>query len=320
MANWGPDIWYTALDQSEIFHLDLRDGTTETVSHTGRAVPWSVATNGTQVVWADLTPRGGPHADWSLNAYDIASGKTTTLDGGASERSGDTWDSPVALDVAGSVVAYAIGAATADKPYASTVIIRDIDSGAVLRQFDSELLVYDIGVSGQNVAYTEGSVTSGQFQVLDNSRLMLMQAGDPAPTKLADDTFQVSFDGNRVVWVEGPPDAEVGPATAEDVRQVELPSLEPTDLSRSSADPAVDSAFVPTAAEGFAAWTEASDRQQHLILWDSRTGASQEIASAKVTFYPSIGGGWIVWHAYAEVRPGYQSGGMFGIDLAALGN
>ena len=319
MANWGPDIWYTALDQSTIFHLNLMDGVRVAAVDTGNAVPWNIATNGRQVAWSELTARGGKQADWSVEIYDLASGKTTTVDGGPSHRSGNTWDSPVALAVDRSVVAYAIGAATADKPDASHVIVRSIDSGSVLTEFDTDLLVYDIGVSGNDVAYSEGSVTSGQFQLLTDSHLMLKRADDASPIKLADNTFQVSFDGNRVVWVQGPPDAEVGPATAEEVKRVELPSLQPIDLSRSADDPSVDSAFVPTAAEGYAAWTEASDQMQRLIVWDSRTGASRDVADAEVTFYPSIGDGWLVWQAYADVRAGYESGGMFGLDLSLLG-
>ena len=320
MTNWGSDIWYTELDQSRISHLDLLEGTPQKVIDTGRAVPWNISTNGKQVIWTELTDRGSKAADWSVKSLDIASGKTATIDSGSSQRFGNTWDAPVALDVDGSTVAYAIGAATADNPYASSVVIRDLVSGSIIRKFDTDLLVYDIGVSGHNVAYSEGSVTPGHYQLLTNSRLMLMRADDSTPIKLADDTFQVSFDGSRVVWIQGPPDAEIGPATGEDVMRVELPDLQPVLLSRSSADPTVDSAFVPTAAEGYAAWTEASDRDQHLIVWNSSTGTSQEVATAKVTFYPSLGGGWLVWAAYADVRPGYESNGIFGLDLAALGS
>ena len=320
MANWGSDIWYTELDQSRISHLNLLDGTPEKAVDTGRAVPWNMSTNGKQVVWSELTAHGTNHADWSVQSLDSASGQTTTIDSGSSQRSHNTWDSPVALGMDGSTVAYAIGAATAEKPYASTVVVRDLNTGSVIRQFDTDLLVYDIGVSGNDVAYSEGSVTSGHYQLLTGSRLMLMRADDVAPTKLADDTFQVSFDEILAsFWVQGPPDAEIGPATGEDVIAVELPDLTPTELSRSSADPSVDSAFVPTAAEGYAAWTEASNRDQHLIVWDSRTGSSQEVATARVTFYPSIGDGWLVWSAYADVRPGYESNGMFGLDLAFVG-
>lgn len=318
MANWGSEVWYTALDQSKIFELDVTDGTSEVAVETGRAVPWNVSTNGRQVVWGDLTPRGAGHADWSINAYDIGSAGTTTVDSGQSVRAGDTWDTPVALSVDGSVVAYAIGAATRDKPFASKVIIRDLDSGSILRQFDTDLLVFDIAVSGRDVAYSEGTVTSGQVQLLDNSHLMLWRDGDEAPVELAKNTFQVSFDANRVIWIEGPSDAEIGPATAEDVRKVELPSLDPANLSRPSTDPSVASSFLPVAAEGYATWTESSGRDERLILWNSKTSTSQEVASAKVTFYPSLGGDWLVWQAYADVRPGYESNGLFGLDLSTL--
>jgi hypothetical protein len=320
MANWGSDIWYTELDQSRISHLNLLEGTPEKAVDTGRGVPWNISTNGKQVVWSELTARGTQQADWAVKSLDLASGQTSTIDSGSSQRSRITWDSPVALGIDGSTVAYAIGAATAEKPYASTVVIRDLDTGSVIRQFDTELMVFDIGVSGHDVAYSEGSVTSGHYQLLTGSRLMLMRGEDAAPIKLADNTFEVSFDGPRVVWIQGQPDAEIGPATGEDIMKVELPNLQPAELSRSSADPSVDSAFVPTAAEGYAAWTEASDRDQHLIVWDSRTSSSHEVATAKVTFYPSIGDGWLVWSAYADVRPGYESNGIWGVDLALLGS
>ena len=78
------------------------------------------------------------------------------------------------------------------------------------------------------------------------------------------------------------------------------------------------SSFLPVAAEGYAAWTESSGRDQHLILWNADTGASQEVASAKVTFYPSLGGNWLVWQAYANVRPDYESNGMFGLNLSTI--
>ena len=63
MANWGPDIWYTALDQPRVFHLNLLDGTPEAAVETGRAVPLNIATNGRQVdqtytVWLFSQPSG----------------------------------------------------------------------------------------------------------------------------------------------------------------------------------------------------------------------------------------------------------------------
>ena len=37
------------------------------------------------------------------------------------------------------MVAYAIGGATPEKPFASKVIVRDLDSGTVVREFDRQL-------------------------------------------------------------------------------------------------------------------------------------------------------------------------------------
>ena len=78
-------------------------------------------------------------------------------------------------------------------------------SGATIRTIDTDEDVTSVGVSGDNVAYTEGTYDSDQQPYWDiNTRLMLSTANNPDPVEIAADAYDVSYHNDRLAWANDP--------------------------------------------------------------------------------------------------------------------
>jgi len=90
-------------------------------------------------------------------------------------------------------------------PQAWQITLMNTVSGASVRTIDTDEDVTSLGVSGDNIAYTEGTYDSDQQPYWDiNTRLMLSTASHPDSVEIAADAYDVSYEADRLAWVNDP--------------------------------------------------------------------------------------------------------------------
>jgi hypothetical protein len=157
-------------------------------------------------------PHGGQALSWALNLTTF-DGTTTKLDGGLVSRISVAGPaaSPLApaMGTQGSRVAYAVprlGAAGA--PEASTIIVRSLPDGNILRTIDTTGYVQQLGVLGQAIAYREGFDVGGKAGTVDagGGTLNVVTSDGASPSAVATGVadFMIGDGGqpgnDRVAW------------------------------------------------------------------------------------------------------------------------
>jgi hypothetical protein len=85
---------YTELDRHRISAVDAVTGDLRVVANDGSFIPWSIATDGSVVIWTDWQKLGEQRARWGVRSLDVASGDVSTIDAGEELRQGELASAP----------------------------------------------------------------------------------------------------------------------------------------------------------------------------------------------------------------------------------
>ena len=90
-------------------------------------------------------------------------------------------------------------------PQAWQITLLNMLNWTTQRTVDTDDDVTSLGVSTDNIAYTEGTYDGNQQPYSDiDTRLMLSTPDHPDPLEVARDAYDVSFSGDRLTWVNDP--------------------------------------------------------------------------------------------------------------------
>ena len=293
LAQDGPHVAF--VDGSGVELADLSDQSITLIAKQASSnVPWRIDMSGDNVVWlsGQFESPADPHCygplHWRINVFNIATGATQVIAAGVSKRmSGcSVWPPPVAVD--GNLVAYAVEDPSASKPEASTVIVRSITAGEVVRTIESSDVVEDVDIDAGDVAFVAGSYTPdalNYWYVLADRQLMLSTVSNPTPVLVARDLNDVSFSNGRLAWLETPiyPADRVMTTTVADLDLMEVGER----VAPFWRDPVSSGRFVSFVANDL------------LWVWDDTTGAARPMQAPAYPKLVSTNGGWLVWQGDA---------------------
>jgi hypothetical protein len=300
LANWGPVVWFADVNYPQLFRMDLSTGDRVVVADAGRNGNIAdVATNGTDLVWGEFTPRVGAHGRWRVQRSALDSGPTHLVDEVLEPRGGLA-AAEMAIDVEGDFLAYVVPRPTPDAPLANEIVLRRLSTGEVVRRVPTELMVYDVAVGEGVVLYSEGLMNLESYGEFYDTRLMLSSDARPTPRFLFNHSYEIDIAGQRVVWQDYPDNLASGPVTAQVVISATLPDLEPVRLSLPYDIPGVGGSFLSTAGEGFVAWSQGGEGTFGLTVWRESTGTAVAVADSYIPTQTSIGGGWLAWDSYID--------------------
>lgn len=251
----------------------------------------------------DQNPGSAPCAvdgalTWSL--YVVASnGNTEKLASGVNSepRSCGAAKPLVASD--GFMVALAQEAPRDGHPEAWQITLLNTISSTTLRTITTDEDVTSLGVSGDNVAYTEGTYDADQQPDSDiNTRLMISAADHPDPVDVAPDAYDVSFHGDRLAWVNDPAASQQRDSAAAPT----LMTATTTDLTPQLLASHVGSPLRPPVSAGdLVAWVDSGD----LLVADLGAGTLSRLAGTGQVDQAFIGAGsvnggyvddgWLTW-------------------------
>jgi hypothetical protein len=296
-----------AQDGAQVAYVTTRDGleladlatgfkTTVVRSSGHERVLW-VDLNGNDLVWAHgsftgnraLTPcdvQGG--LSWAIVARDLATSTDQEVASGTNERVGACSAVAPALAVDDGLVAYATEGPTDQRPNGSTIVIRSLATGEVVREVETQRIVTNLDLSSGDVAYIEGIYPADPdpyFPFVDE-RLMISTAANPEPRLVAHDPSSISFAVDRLAWVDSGTDPESNlTATADGLQAVRIGDQ----LGPPWSDPFTSGHFVTFAQDGVPQ------------VWDERTNTTYTIETPDRASVVSSDGGWLVWYGYHEV-------------------
>ncbi len=212
------------------------------------------------------TPHQGQPVSWSLNVTPLTGGGTTRLDGGVVSRTSvggaAAGPLPPEMAAAGDRVAYAVPRLrVAGQPEASTIVVRSLSSGEVVRRITTRGYVAQLGVWGQAVMYREaqdvgpgaGTVYPGDATL----RLAVSDADEPRGVEVHVSWATIGDGGiagdDRIAWTSSDP-------AASQLRVARLADLTTTlvdapQVSQAAGGAgAVGTAYRPTLVGDGAAW------------------------------------------------------------------
>ena len=138
---------------------------------------------------------------WRL-FVDSGSGAKSIASGANTRVRGCTAAKPL-FALYGDSIAYAEEAPRAGHPQAWRIKVVNIFSGDTMREIDTDEDVFSLDLSNADVAYAEGTLDPNVDPNHEfNTRLMLAAADASAPRQIATDAFDVSFDHERLAWID----------------------------------------------------------------------------------------------------------------------
>lgn len=292
--------------QGRAIHLvDLAAGTIRTIATAGGDdAAWVPDIDGTTVVWSEWhypVLNGGGPLTWKILALDLKTGIASVIASGVNHRLEGPEAIPPLVNVSGDTVAYTIEDQSVDRPMGWKIVLKSIRTGGQIAEYATALSIYQMGLSGTDVVYSEGLVDQS-LNFKYKTRLMLASKNSSSPRFIANDAFELSFHGNRFAWVSDPGSSQgqvglaqhprVFTATVSDLTPLPV-SLEPGSLVRGG--------VWPVTSDGLVAWSDDElvgpnpPAGNYLALWSSVTRRASAVAKIS-TIAPQLGGaGWVAW-------------------------
>jgi hypothetical protein len=186
-------------------------------------------------------------------------------------------------------IAFAEEAPRDGHPQAWHISLVDLITRATVRTFDTDRDVFSLGLSGENIAYTEGFFDSTyDHNKPFDTRLMLSSPGNETAVEVAADAYDVSFSGDRMAWVNDPQtsqhDATAAPATYMTATTSER---SPRPLAVSSGRPLDE----PVAAGDLVSWIDDGD----LFISKPDAGTTSRLSGTGRVDQASARGGFLTW-------------------------
>ena len=287
---------------------DVATGETTTIAQThGRERILSVDLSGNYLVWATgrweypstgniPCGEGGPMS-WAVFARDLASGVDNQLAAGTNTDYEGCGAFFASISIDGDLVAYAVEDHAKASNNASTIVVRSLSSGEVVRTIDTDLYVEQVDLSGDDVAFIAGRLSDDPYADLDSPRLGVSTADSPAISWIAKDQYvdTLSFSNGRLAWLAYLDNSEqIWTADVRDLKPVALTN----DGDRRYSDPYSTGDYVT--------WVEASRGANfgtQIDIWSREDSAIHSVVPFPYGIDPGQGevwtssssGDWLVW-------------------------
>lgn len=157
--------------------------------------------------------------------------------------------------------------------------------------------VFKLGLTGASLFWDQGRVTPPpQLSIIDTSA-WLSTAADPIPRKVADDAFELGFDGTWMTWVRDPSENGNG----DQVMAMEVGQTTPIILSPEPEPNTPGGLFRsiwPSVGDAIAAWSVDWSQAASLtvIVWPIGSSTPVAISGTPGVAGTSIGSGWLDWN------------------------
>lgn len=289
-----------------IWLADLVAGTVHAIARTAGDAAWTPTVSGPRVAWTewrylDAAAAAGPIA-WRVVVLDRADGRTVEEARGVNARAEGAGAIPPLVALDGNHLVHTVESPTAAAPTALTIVVSSLATGEVVARIPTEHSIYQMAAGDGSVAYTEGRVDpTGGFKYA--TRLMLWRGGGAA-TLVALDAFELALGGRTLAWISDPASSQsqVGLASHPRAWAMRLDGGDPVAVSAAPDGVVELGASWPSAASGFAAWSDmqvvsaARPYPNDLALWSASLGRTYEVYPTPWTVLTGLGSGRLVWY------------------------
>jgi hypothetical protein len=308
--------------------VNVASGTSTTLaSRPSGHQPSSLTVVGDRVVWVESwyahpQPNGGGETGgnlnagqpllWQINAVSITTGARSVIASGSNTRI------PVAGEAAGPLapvlaadgdrVAYTLDRSGPRATDASTIIVRSLTSGAVLRRIEADGYVAQVGLSGQALFFREAfdSGTPGSVFPFDAS-LMLARSDGEAPRLIGTHVSHAAMDAQTLVWShEDATDASIWTASLSTEVPVRVQGP-PVIVAPGQPGPTSDLAVGPGLV-GWIMWYPGADGSwtSALVVWRTGDKEGRMTGGQGQPDWVVVGDGSLMWHEYLSL-PGHDT-------------
>jgi hypothetical protein len=314
-ANWGSTVVYVELNgpTTDFQQVKLVDVTTPDVRpvilYDGTKHDEQVqfpAIDAATIAWVSFSSdSAGLH--WRITRLDRASGATSTIAEGTNvHRPGGAGVPVIALD--GNDIAYDTQAQRRGQADAVDIHVVDMTTGEEVRSVQANGYIWDLALANHSVLFSAAHDVADDGQLIDTDVTFLRADGQAFD--LGPNGWEVSMDGQRLVWVQRADDA-TGDRDAQ--FQVTMTALAdsptPTVLSHPYHQPgcpplcAVVGSRWAVSDDGFVGWHEGDTNGAHLVVWDAGSGRAMDLGISGSHFLNSAGGGWLVTSTTLNDQP-----------------
>ena len=200
------------------------------------------------------------------------------------------------IAVDGDLVAYAIEDHERASKNATTIVVRSLSSGEIVRTIDTDLYVEAVDISGEDVAFIAGILPDHPYGDLDSPRLGVSVADAPAISWIARDQYvdNFSFANGRLAWLGYPGDTgQIWTADVNDLQPVALAGDNGGSLSE------------PYSAGEYVTWVDGSgiNPGTRINIWSQDDSSVHRVVPFPYGVDPGQGevwtssssGDWLVW-------------------------
>lgn len=257
--------------------------------------PRTTATGGdTDVSLAvlDNTP-GCPHigqpVEWRVIAARRDGTATSVVASGANIRGGgecrDAISGP-ALALSGDRVAWTTGATTSGHPNATTLTVRSLTGGNVVRQVSSDGDITEVSLDDQALLYQEVSIAGTPGRAM-------FSAGDSQPAAALPGASNGAVGGGRVAWASDTGDGSVWTAPEGSIGSaVRLAApVDPAFISQQPNPILVEGDVVAWIAQGVQGYTGTT----RVAVWRPGWTSARLLTGYSQPEVLELGGGWLAW-------------------------
>jgi hypothetical protein len=299
-------------DGNDVVLTDLATGSKTSVSAHVRAHQQvlSVGLTGNYLIWT-TSSWAEPHTgdtpcsvagaiSWTVWARDletgtdaqIATGKNTDTESCAAYFAG------IASD--GDLVAYAVEDHGRASKEATTLVIRSLVTGEIVRTVDTDLYIEDLAISGEDVAFIDGHLSTDPYADIESPRLGVSLADSPAVSWIAKNQYvdTLSFANGRLAWLAYPGDSEqIWTADVDDLRPLALTGEDNWRYSD------------PDSSGDYVTWVEGSGGANfgtQIDIWSREDSAIHSVVPFAYGVDPGQGevlnawtsNGWLLWDGW----------------------
>ena len=233
----GPRLAGISGDGNDVVVTDLATGSVTSVSaHVrGHQEVLSVELSGNHLVWATgawasyepgVAPCSvGGAVSWTVWARDLEAGTDAEI---AMGKNTDTescaaYCPDIAVD--GDLLAYAVEDHERASKEATTLVIRSLVTGEIVRTVDTDLYIEDLAISDEDVAFIDGHLSTDPYSDIESPRLIVSTTDSPALRLIETGQYvdSLSFVNGRLAWLgDEADDEEVWTADVKDLKPVAL--------------------------------------------------------------------------------------------------
>ena len=289
---------------SDVILVDLAHGSWKVLATAASGFhPWNPVIGTGKVAWVEwryeVPPTSGP-CDWRIVVMDMGAGQSRVIASGVNSRLDGDGGPPPAMDMEldGTRLAYAVQDPTASRPWGWQIKVVDLATGKTERSVTTQEEIYDLGLSGAVIAYSEGFVNPDTGSIY-RTRMMVSTLEQPTPHQIAADAYFLSFRQGRLAWMgdTSGESSQTGQAIAPRVWAASGPSWTPVPVTPQAPAARIPQEWPASSANAvsYALDDLTGPGASALWLWDARTGQAQPVPGSDGAMDSGLGGGWLIW-------------------------